>query len=121
MKRTALKRGTKPLQRKTRLKPLSARGRERNAAFREARAKALGDNPTCRFPHVELALRQDVSVPCDAWRGLHAHHVELRSQNVARIADETNLVPLCGAAHRWTHEHPALAKELGLYGPEGDQ
>lgn len=51
---------------------------------------------------------------CDGCTGQyeHAHHVRRRSQGGSDTA--RNLVAICGPCHRWVHDHPVRARELGL-------
>lgn len=50
--------------------------------------------------------------PAGKHRGDHCHHIILRSQGGP---DEAwNLMHLCHVAHRWAHDHPTDAAELGI-------
>lgn len=54
----------------------------------------------------------EVAPPRCCAGGLHAHHIRRRSQGGPHTMD--NLTTLCAAHHGWVHDHPALARLLGL-------
>lgn len=49
-------------------------------------------------------------------RGAHAHHVWPEDRD-GGVHDPERMLWLCADAHRWVHEHPAAAAELGLLRP----
>lgn len=45
-------------------------------------------------------------------RHQHDHHIRRQGQGGADIL--ANLLPVCGPCHKWIHDHPAAAHDLGL-------
>ena len=50
-------------------------------------------------------------------RGVWAHHMWPEDRDRGQH-DPERMLYLCHHAHRWTHDHPALASQLGLMRPE---
>lgn len=55
--------------------------------------------------------------PPGAHRAEVVHHRRLRSQGGTH--DLSNLVALCDTAHRWAHDNPLAAQQLGLIETRG--
>lgn len=91
MKRTGIKRGTKPLVRRTPLK-----------WQRSGRAR----------PDVPMAAWCEFMAEgvCTG-RATHRHHLIPRSQGGGDEA--ANTADVCAPCHRWAHNHPALSYERG--------
>lgn len=105
----------KPLRRKARFDKRTqlrrTRGLRQRSPKRAAADRALD---RVRFEVVarsEGACEANVEAVCTG-RGEHAHHVRRRSQGGPDVAD--NLLWLCAACHRWTHDNPAAAAAMGL-------
>lgn len=95
----------RPLQRRSRLNPRSAKRKLAEAELAVAREQRRrqaggwceGNTPACRpGPHL----------------GYHAHHVARRSQGGGHEVE--NLRWLCWDGHTWVHDHPREAAERGL-------
>lgn len=87
MKRTAMKRKRKPP----------------DPAWTEARRTVLDRDRVCqRHP----------DMPGTCFGALHVHHIKRRSQG--GTDDPWNLVALCPVHHGWVHEHPEMARRMGL-------
>jgi hypothetical protein len=87
--------------------PMRQRGvnRGRDLLWLAARDRTLERDhywPTCH----QLGLTGECA------GGVEVHHKLRRSQGGTHELD--NLATLCAAHHRWVHEHPAQAYELGL-------
>lgn len=74
-------------------------------AWLEAREEAL-----CRAEYWPECSQRGLIHEC--WGGLETHHILPRSHGGTH--DLENLVVLCSLGHRYVHEHPAEAYELGL-------
>jgi hypothetical protein len=108
IRRTPLKRGSKPIRR-TRLRARSAK----RAAIAPKRAalveQVLAERPVCEFPTilggvaVRMCHRQstDVHEPLSRGRG-------------GSILDKRNTLAVCREHHDWIHDHPNKAHELGV-------
>ena len=90
-------------------KPIKARGRkaERESAaldaFRAGLAKRSGGRCEGRTPACQSG----------AHAGSDPHHIEPSDRDFG-VHDIERGKYLCRPAHRWVHEHPALAKARGL-------
>jgi hypothetical protein len=117
-----MKRGA-PLQRRT---PLRTGGRLRyqsakRAAVAPARRKLVADLlqrfPVCRFPTTVLhPTGSDRAVVVDRGcrnRSVHIHEIKSRARG-GSILDERNTIPVCFDHHRWIHDHPDEASQLGV-------
>lgn len=94
-----------PLARKKGLAPRSSATRQ---AYRERRAfvrDLLERHPWC-------AAGELLPEVCTGWAE-HVHEPLTRARG-GSIIDPANAVPICGACHRWVHDHPAQATALGL-------
>lgn len=97
-----------PLQRRTRLKPVSDKKRVRDAELAKARVevaqRAFGrceaNTPAC---------------PSREHAGVHAHHVRRRSAGGGHGAE--NLLWVCEAAHAYIHANPAESYDAGWLVP----
>jgi len=104
MRRTALARSVEPMPRRTRLRQVSTRQRERNEALRDARmALAARSGGWCEASRYGR--------PCTA-RATDAHH--LRQRSLARDDSLAHLAHLCRDCHAWAHQEIAAAKRIGL-------
>ena len=93
-----------PLRATSGLRPVSPRRVEERALYEHAVRQVLArDHWQCTASMVPLA--------CSG--RLDPHHVIPLSRGGPR-SDAANIRPLCRAHHRWVHEHPLEAAELGL-------
>lgn len=104
MKRSPLARSNKPLQSKTRLKPIGRRGARLLSMDREMSEKVRSRG----FCEV---LDLVPGVPC--WGELMHHHI-VRRGVLSKRHDENNAVCTCKGHHIWIHDNPEAARELGL-------
>ncbi len=63
-------------------------------------------------PNEPLATWCEAKLPVCEGRARHRHHVLLRSQG--GTDDAANTKDICGACHRWVHDHPAESYKNGL-------
>lgn len=109
MKRTPLKRKTplrakKPMRRKTPMDHRPGGPRQWTKVRRWVADRANG------------ACEARIDGVC-VGRGVHAHHVLMRSQG--GTDDMGNLIWVCSPCHVHIHEHPALSYEAGLLRKRG--
>lgn len=122
-----MKRG-KPLQRKKRLSPVSAKRKKVVEQRREFSREQLDDRPWCEAGWkigTLLSLREGVLATsrenaaavaeCDRFsRELHEPLTRARAPGPETILDPDNSVAICFRCHRWIHDHPADATAIGL-------
>lgn len=105
-----------PIARRTRLRPRSKARAVRAAEFAPVIEQAKRRDLGCKFGSaVALAAAEGgapTDRPGDCWGPLHPHHILPRSRGGGDVLD--NLVVLCAGHHQWVHEHPRIAKALGL-------
>lgn len=115
MKRTPLNRKTplkqgKPLERKTRLAPVSKRRRQ----VQRQRVEMV---------KTELAKRELCEAGTMIYHGGHHNrceglsvelHEPLTRARGGSILEPANTVAVCRCCHDWIHNHPTAATELGL-------
>lgn len=104
MKRTPLKRGTKPMRR-TRLRPRSDRAAAAQVERRRNMHGAYGWKADC----VGRAILP--ACPTRPHPAATAHEPGKRSQG-ADPTDPAQAIPLCAVGHRWVHDHPRAASGL---------
>lgn len=97
LRRTTLKRGTKPLKR-TRLRRVSEKRRQINEAYFPAVMAWKLKNPFCKFPGCTHTTDD-------------AHHARKRGRY---LMDMSTWIPLCRHHHTYVHDHPAEARAIGL-------
>lgn len=110
MKRSGIKRGTKPLERRTRLRPIGRRRRRELAAWAVVKADTLTrDAGICQAAHL---------VPQVACYGpLDPHHIAKRSTTPEARVDPENVVWVCRRHHYWIDVNQLEAHGLGLHRP----
>lgn len=121
MKRTPLRRLTRlvtrtPLRRNKRLNPRSAKARAmapKRAAFVE---RILEERPRCEFSYQVGGGGSDPTMHMCVERSEHVHEKLTRARG-GDILDPQNVLAVCAWHHRWIHEHPLQATELGLLTP----
>jgi hypothetical protein len=102
LKRTAFKPARSELRRYTRMKPISDKRKEKNVEYAKAkrqmrkRSKGLCE---ARLPGCTIAATDP-------------HHMMRRSAGGEDVA--SNLLHVCRTCHRYIHEHPAEAIDLGF-------
>jgi hypothetical protein len=108
LRRTPLRRGTSTLKR-TRLRPRSERGWQRQAERQRNMILAYGYVPDCEGRGI-----LPVCPPANAtYRHVadDAHEPAKRSQG-ADPTDPAQAIPVCRDGHDWIHDHPAQASQL---------
>lgn len=106
MKRGSLRR-LSPLRRRTRIRPMSAK-RQAIAADRRAFVeRILRERVICEFPRCLSGSE-------------HVHEKLLRSRG-GDILDPLNVVAVCAKHHRYIHNYPKEATELGLMTPSWEK
>lgn len=100
MRRTPLKRSTKPIKRSA-IKVKAPKGQ---GVWRKARTAVL---ERCG------GICEARGVGC-VGIAVHVHHICRRSQGGTN--ELSNLLGLCFVCHQWIHEHPAISKERGWLG-----
>jgi hypothetical protein len=119
MKRTRLERKT-PLRRVGKKRQLKMQQR------REFVAEQLAARPVCEAGSqigayrleqygMEYAIRLAVGSPCTT-RAIEIHEPLTRARG-GSILDVANSVALCRNCHRWIHDNPDAATEVGLLQP----
>lgn len=88
-----------PLQRTGRLNPIGKKRRRDQAELDKARPFVVARG--CEYPLID---------PCAG--PMVVHHWRRRSQGGSN--DLTNLVCLCDKHHKWVHDNPRAAQDLGL-------
>src|SRR5947207_1738497 len=89
---------------RTFISPLSAKRRTQRRAYIKAKARFLAQNPWCAW-----GLAQ---VPPKRIRASAVHHV--RGRAGALLLDERFWLAVSQRGHRWIHDQPEAARELGL-------
>lgn len=113
------------LQRKTPLRrtsglsssgKLRARSKKMEATYRRRRelvADMLDNSTGDNWCQVILLIQQvDPAHRCGLYVA-DVHELRSRGRN-GSILDADNCVAVCRPCHDWAHDHPALAKEIGL-------
>lgn len=108
-RRTPLKRGG-PIERKTRIRPVSKKREALNRARRDFVAGFLAAHPRCQAG--PLVMPVDHRHRCDLW-SCDVHEVVTRARG-GSILDADNCRAICRACHDWIHSHPADATTVGL-------
>jgi hypothetical protein len=102
-----------PLQRRTRLKPMSDRRRAEHDASRPVVRAVFERDGGC----VLARYVGPATVPA-CFGALTPHH--LRKKSALGEWTRRNLVTLCSSHNNWVECQPALARELGLVIRDGD-
>ena len=105
-----MKRG-EPLRRRTWIRSRSAKKTAEDAAYAEFRRERLERSPRC-----EACVRIAGSVS-GVFLGhpraaTEIHHVKLRSRGGKNTHENT--LAVCSICHRWIHDNPKAASEIGL-------
>jgi 5-methylcytosine-specific restriction endonuclease McrA len=107
MKRSGIKRG-KPLERRSRLRPVSRKRRKELKQWDAVRAETRErDGDTCQAAHLVP------QVPC--YGPLEPHHIAKRSTSPAGIYDPENVVWICHQHHSWVSVNQLEANGVGLH------
>jgi hypothetical protein len=110
MKRSGIKRGTKGLERRTRLRPVSQKRRAELAKWAAVKADTLmRDAGICQAAHLVP------QVAC--WGPLDPHHIAKRSTTPQARLDPDNIVWLCRRHHDMVDLDQLAAQRLGLHRP----
>lgn len=130
-----LKRSCKPMKRKKPINRVSKRGRARNKHLGLSHAMVtLRSGGRCEAPFrlssmliipkedrdmiladpFFQAMKESVFKPkrCNAPVDIPPHHIKPRSKG--RDDSPANLLALCLDCHRWTHNNPKQAREIGV-------
>ncbi len=100
MKRTALKRSTKPMRKRSKKTEARYAGTDGKGEGRRAFvARILTARTTCEACGEQPAT--DV-------------HEKLRRSAGGSITDDANVLALCRPCHEWVHHHPEAAMKRGL-------
>ena len=91
----------KPTPRKP-LSPKSSKQQKKDAAYSVLRAQYLKNNPHC-----QARIQGCTLVATDI------HHVNGRVGEL--MLDDSQFIGVCRSCHTFIHEHPRIAKHLGLY------
>lgn len=114
------------LERKTPLRRVSLKRQRKMQQRREFVVEQLAARPVCEAgPQIgsyrleqyglEYAIRLAVSAPCTT-RAVDIHEPLTRARG-GSILDAANSVALCRNCHRWIHDNPDSATEIGLLQP----
>lgn len=118
-RRTPLQSGA-PLQRRTRLRPVSDKRRAIQRQRRELVDRVLTTRPRCEVG--DIIRGTDRIHPCHIW-ATDVHEPLTRARG-GSIIDEDNTLSVCRSCHDWIHHHPSEAQMLGLlrsqYGRNND-
>jgi hypothetical protein len=110
MKRSGIKRGTKPLKRTTEIRRESDKQRAFNRAWRKVKASTLErDEFICQAAHLVPQVR------CGG--GLESHHKKKRSTAPWARLDPDNIVTVCSEHHAWIDINQLEAHGVGLHRP----
>jgi hypothetical protein len=106
---------------RTRIKPTS----ERRAKLAPKRAAFVADQlaqrPQCEAGPI-ISEADQLIRESHGWctgQAVTIHEPLLRSRG-GSIVDVDNSVAICDPCHRWVHDHPEFARELGLMRSVGD-
>jgi hypothetical protein len=104
VKRTPLSRGTKPLRRRTPLRPQPAKTRKGAVRLEESKAEVAGRSG---------GWCEAATPACVEGRHLahHFHHMQMRSQGGKH--DAANLLHVCSPAHDWIHRNTGESYRRG--------
>ncbi len=107
IRRTPLKRSTKPLKR-TSLKRVSKKRAKENRKYMELRVEFLRDHPWCEAAAVIWPEQyRNATLP---YSGEVHHKVDRR----AHFLDVSSWLAVCRESHQWIHANPGQARKLGL-------
>lgn len=98
-----------PLKRKTPLRRASPKRSKELALYRKERDAYLMANPNC-------AARHAAGITCSG--DLQLHHYRGRVGRLLRM--DMFWLSVCAAHHSFIHDHPGMARELGLLAPRGE-
>lgn len=89
-----------PLKRRKRLSPISAKRSKESAIYAKERKKFLK-----LYPYCEANFD-------DCWgAATQVHHIKGRGKHYLDVA---SWLPVCGHCHRFIHDNPSTARDLGL-------
>lgn len=94
LRRTALKRSTKPIRR------VSAKRRRENAIYSALRKGFLEEHLVCQM-----------AAPGCTGQAQEVHHKAGRGKNLNNVA---TWAAICSHCHRETHQHPSIARKNGF-------
>lgn len=112
LKRTPLKRSTKPLTR-TQVRRVSKKQRAALKDYFAVRASYLARNAACEAGPVILKAKLPASyaVPrCEVWAS-QVHHLAGRGKN---LCNEETFCAVCDPCHKFIHAHAQKSREPGL-------
>lgn len=101
MKRTPLKRSTKPIKRTKRVNPASVKRKAQQGERRAVRRAVLERDPICRYPE------------CTA-ESTDAHEIHRGSMRAMTYLDIEQIKGLCRQHHDYVTGNPQAAHDLGL-------
>jgi len=104
MKRSPLKRSTKPLKR-TQLKRVSKKMAKAYETYRQRRKDFLAEHPFCEVEIVVPGVLSCMGASCDV------HHINKRGPY---LNDTSTWLAVCRECHTFIHNNPKIARELGL-------
>lgn len=113
MKRSPLKRGSKPLGRGKPVSAVSSKRRSEQAQRAAVREAVILRDRGCRGVGV---IPGHVCGRVDGRPRLEVHEIIPRSAWPAGYLVESNCISLCPVGHDWVGLHPSDAHELGLHG-----
>ena len=105
MKRSPIKRSTKPMKR-TRMNQRSAKGKAAHDEWMAEKREHLSRQPVCQHYIAGIPLEK-------CWGPIDVHHINPRGAG-GRVGPAGELITLCRAAHQYVEEHRRWAKEQGL-------
>jgi len=93
-----------PIERRTRVKPMSDTRRLQADIYSTRRQEFLRDHPICEavIPHTDICSMRSVDV----------HHKAGRIGK--NFLDTSTWMAACRDCHDWIHQHPGQARALGL-------
>ena len=114
---------TKPLSRRTRLKPVSKKRREQNKEYARRREEFLKNYPYCKVCQ-DLGMVGDM-IGCCGPEGSWIKHLPVIATEVHHMAhregklllDARFFLPVCKSHHRFIHDNPEWAKQNGYLLP----
>ncbi len=112
LKRTALKRSTKRLNR-TQVRRVSKKHARELREYQKVRVEYLAEHAACEAGPIILAARLPVAyqVPrCGVWSN-QVHHTARRGPN---LLNKDTFCACCPDCHRWIETHAQKSRELGL-------
>lgn len=123
MKRTPLKRGTKPLERRTPLNPIGRRAKREAPDRKLCREVVIARDKVCQFPVyfercVEASIKSGqfpkvlVGAGSPCWGPPQVHEPAHRRNS--DVTDPEQCILLCQRHNQWLEDHPQSGYALGL-------